>query len=212
MLNLPYCNTDCFQLFLNEFSQCEPNELKVVVLDNGAFHKAKRLIVPKNILLIFLPPYSPELNPAEKMWQKFKRNFTNKLFKSLEEVQAFICEQSDLNTKSSTKSICQYQYIGKQLLAFYIIHFDIISQRTKEALDAAKKRGVELGKNGKQLALDNKQSSIAFRLQMKPIIEGLKQEGFITIAAITNELNCRRIATFRHGAKWHRSTVHAVAK
>ena len=111
MLNLPYCNTDCFELFLKEFSQQEPDELKVVVLENGAFHKAKRLSVPKNILLIFLPPYSPELNPAEKMWQKFKRNFTNKLFRSIEEVKAFICEQSDLNTKNSTKSICQYKYI-----------------------------------------------------------------------------------------------------
>ncbi|WP_461791053.1 IS630 family transposase [Pedobacter sp.] len=111
MLNLPYCNTDCFQIFLNEFSQHKPNELKVVVLDNGAFHKAKRLVVPENIVLIFLPPYSPELNPAEKMWQKFKRNFTNKLFKSLDDVQTFIYEQSAANTKTSTKSICQYKYI-----------------------------------------------------------------------------------------------------
>ncbi len=111
MLNLPYCNSDCFQLFLNEFSQHNTNELKVVVLDNGAFHKAKRLIIPENIVLIFLPPYSPELNPAEKMWQKFKRNFTNKLFKSLNDVQTFICQQVAENTKDSTKSICQYKYI-----------------------------------------------------------------------------------------------------
>lgn len=103
---LPYCNTDCFQLFLNEFSKCSLDELKVVVLDNGAFQKAKRLIVPKNIVLIFLPPRSPELNAAEKMWQKFKRNFTNQLFKSLEEVQTFICEQAIANT--STRSICKY--------------------------------------------------------------------------------------------------------
>jgi len=46
-----------------------------MVLDNGAFHKAKALIIPENIILIFLPPYSPELNPAEKIWAKFKRDF-----------------------------------------------------------------------------------------------------------------------------------------
>ena len=45
---------------------------------NGAFHKAKKLKIPENIELLFLPPYSPELNPAEKMWAKFKRAFTNK--------------------------------------------------------------------------------------------------------------------------------------
>lgn len=90
LLELPYCNTDCFELFLSEFSLINPQELKVIVLDNGAFHKSKRLKVPKNIILIFLPPFSPELNPAEKMWAKFKRAFTNKLFKSLDEVSLFI--------------------------------------------------------------------------------------------------------------------------
>lgn len=67
LLELPFCNTDSFQLFLNEFSKQKPNELKVIVLYNGAFHKASRPEIPKNIILIFLPPYSPELNPAEKI-------------------------------------------------------------------------------------------------------------------------------------------------
>jgi len=111
MLNLPYCDTDCFQLFLNEFSRNRVHELKVVVLDNGAFHKAKRLKVPENIVLIFLPPYSPELNPAEKMWQKIKRSFTNRTFKTLTDVELFICEQAKLITEDVVKSICRYEYI-----------------------------------------------------------------------------------------------------
>ena len=65
-----------------------------MVLDNGAFHKAKRLNIPDNMILVFLPPFSPELNPAEKMWAKFKRQFTNKLYKSLNEISIFIQEQS----------------------------------------------------------------------------------------------------------------------
>ncbi|MCO5248417.1 MAG: IS630 family transposase [Chitinophagales bacterium] len=111
LLNLPYSNADCFQLFLNEFSKEEPNELKVMVVDNGAFHKAKKLEIPKNIILIFLPPYSPELNPAEKMWQKFKRKFTNKLFKTIEEVENYIAVQIKANTKEEIMSICGYPYI-----------------------------------------------------------------------------------------------------
>jgi transposase len=98
-------------LFLNEFSNQNFNELKVIVLDNGAFHKAKRLIIPANIILIFLPPFSPELNPAEKMWAKFKRPFTNKLYKTLDQVSAFITEQVQNLKKEDTKSICAFEYI-----------------------------------------------------------------------------------------------------
>jgi len=52
---------------LNKLSNHKPDEYKIVVLDNGAFHKAKKLIIPEKITLVFLPPYSPELNPAEKI-------------------------------------------------------------------------------------------------------------------------------------------------
>jgi transposase len=55
-----------------------PEEFKIILLDNGAFHKAARLIVPDNVALLFIPPYSPELNPAEKIWLKMKRAFTGK--------------------------------------------------------------------------------------------------------------------------------------
>ena len=59
LLELPYCNTDSFELFLNKFSLQNPNEFKVIVPDNGAFHKAKRLQTPKDIVLVLLPPFSP---------------------------------------------------------------------------------------------------------------------------------------------------------
>ncbi|MDI9320986.1 MAG: transposase, partial [Phycisphaerales bacterium] len=45
----------------------KPKEFKIIILDNGAFHKAKTLQVPSNMYLLFLPPYSPELNPAEPL-------------------------------------------------------------------------------------------------------------------------------------------------
>ena len=82
-----------------------------MVLDNGAFHKAKKLEIPDNIKLVFLPPYSPELNPAEKIWARFKRAFTNKLFKSLEEVSAFIDKAANEINKGIVISTCAYKYI-----------------------------------------------------------------------------------------------------
>lgn len=86
LLELPYCNTDMFGYFLNELSKQKPDEFKMIILDNGAFHKAKRLRVPENIALIFLPPYSPELNPSELVWKYIKSFIVNKTYKSLEEL------------------------------------------------------------------------------------------------------------------------------
>lgn len=111
LLELPHCNTDNFQLFLEELALQQPEEFKLVVLDNGAFHKAKRLQIPPNIALLFLPPYSPELNPAEKMWAKFKRDFTNRLFKTLDELSAFIETVCHSATTQLVKSTCAYNYI-----------------------------------------------------------------------------------------------------
>ena len=75
------------------------------------FHKAKRLNIPDNIKLVFLPPYSPELNPAEKMWAKFKRGFTNKLFHSLEQISQFIDNVIKTIDKQMIISICAYKDI-----------------------------------------------------------------------------------------------------
>jgi transposase len=110
-LEIPFCNTDTFEVFLNEFSKENPNEFKILLLDNGAFHKAKRLIVPGNIHLLFIPPYSPELNPAEKIWWKMKRAFSGKLHKTLEKVSGFIKNQVNALTKQEVKNTCGYDYI-----------------------------------------------------------------------------------------------------
>lgn len=85
-LEYPYCNADCFQDYLNRFREYKPGEFKIVILDNGAFHKARRLSIPKNVALLFLPPYSPELNPAEKIWRYIKDRLGNKVFKTLGEL------------------------------------------------------------------------------------------------------------------------------
>ena len=77
---------------MDEFAKENPDELKILVLDNGAFHKAKRLKIPENMGLVFLPAYSPELNPAEKIWAKFKRDFTNRLFHTLDELKNYVCQ------------------------------------------------------------------------------------------------------------------------
>jgi transposase len=113
LLEFPFCNTHTFQLFLDEFSIQNPTELKLMVLDNGAFHKSKGLVIPENIILIFLPPYSPELNPAEKVWWVMKRELVNKTFITMEKLQDQITTlvHQKINV-DSVKNLCSYQYLS----------------------------------------------------------------------------------------------------
>jgi transposase len=111
MLELPACNASLFQLFLDEFSKQNPEELKIMVLDNGAFHKARRLDIPNNIILIFLPPYSPELNPAEKVWAILKRDFTNRLFTTLDELDTYLSRLAVSLTKNDIISLSSFNYV-----------------------------------------------------------------------------------------------------
>jgi len=93
----------------------DKEEFKVLVLDNGAFHKAKRLAIPENIALIFLPPYSPELNPAERVWLEIKRSLKMKIFQSLKELeQELDYIVNNLITIEKVKSITSYDFYIKQ--------------------------------------------------------------------------------------------------
>jgi len=109
--NYNKCTAENFQNYLNSFSLIKPSELKVITLDNGAFHKAKKLIIPNNIVLIFLPPYSPELNPAERIWQTFKREFTNENFKTMDELNYWLFGLYNNIDFQTVKSTTCYEYI-----------------------------------------------------------------------------------------------------
>jgi transposase len=112
VLELPYCNSECFQIYLKELSAHKPTELKIVVLDNGAFHKTKSLIVPDNVVLIFLPPYSPELNPAEKIWWLIKQEFVCKTFETIKKLSIYLSKTvKKLINKKTVKSICGFDYL-----------------------------------------------------------------------------------------------------
>lgn len=83
-----------------------------------------------------------------------------------------------------------------------------ISENTKSALQAAKKRGVLLGKNGSALAKQNKEAAFAFAKKMQPLISKLNEEGICSTRKIASELNRLKIPTFRTGGRWHRTSVH----
>jgi DNA invertase Pin-like site-specific DNA recombinase len=82
----------------------------------------------------------------------------------------------------------------------------LIAARTSEALQAAKRRGVTLGKTGKQRAKENKATADALAKALAPTIRELRAAGIVSVRGITAELNERGIATAR-GAKWHATSV-----
>lgn len=84
-LDLPGLNTDLFQLWLAHFAQAFPDSFNLLVLDNGAFHKAKALQWPAHVVPVFLPPYSPELNPIERLWRDLKDQLADGVAKTLDE-------------------------------------------------------------------------------------------------------------------------------
>jgi hypothetical protein len=71
-LVLPEASTETMNLHLNEVSSRYLNEFIVMILDGAGWHTAKKLNVHKNIKLNFLPPYSPELNPTENLWDELR--------------------------------------------------------------------------------------------------------------------------------------------
>ena len=82
-----------------------------------------------------------------------------------------------------------------------------ISENTKYALAAAKRRGVALGKNGKALSEANKKAAHEFANHLSPLLTRLRNKGIRTVRAVSDELNKRGIPTFRGVGRWHPSTV-----
>lgn len=98
--------------------------------------------------------------------------------------------------------------------AFAEKEHDEISDRTKKALKAAKKRGVVLGRFGKEvLSKRNKRKADAFARKMHPVIRKLKREGFQSVRKIMKELNGRKIPTYKSKTgTWHKTTVQNLLK
>ena len=89
---MPYCNTDCMNEFLKELSKTFPKDKILLVCDGAAWHKSTSLEVPENIDLIFIPPYTPEMNPIEQIWKEIRKiGFKNEVFNSLEKVVDRLC-------------------------------------------------------------------------------------------------------------------------
>jgi putative transposase len=69
---LPRLDAACFGFFLDQFIKNYTASLNIVLLDQAPAHVAQRVQVSENVVLVWLPAYSPELNPVERLWEDLK--------------------------------------------------------------------------------------------------------------------------------------------
>lgn len=88
-LVLPWVSAQTMSMFLAEVAQRHSSDFILMVMDQAGWHVAGELAVPPNMRLMFLPPYSPELNPAEHLWEALREDcFANHVFRDLDEVES----------------------------------------------------------------------------------------------------------------------------
>ena len=90
MLELPSLDTETMQIFMDEFMKTDPESLHLILIDNASSHTTENLKVSENIVFIFLPACSPELNPIERFWKELKDWLSDYEPKTMKEVSRLV--------------------------------------------------------------------------------------------------------------------------
>ena len=82
----------------------------MVLMDHGSGHKAKSLMIPSHVVCLFLPPYSPELNPIERLWQEMKARLAWVLAAQIDELEHRVALIIRQYSKATRQSLTSYPY------------------------------------------------------------------------------------------------------
>lgn len=111
-LEIPFVNADCLNVFLKEFHQQFPNDEILLVMDGAGWHKAKLLDIPHGIEIVYLPPYAPELNPVERLWEHLKNHtIRNKIYFSLSAAMNAVAAFLNSLSSHDIKTLCSINYL-----------------------------------------------------------------------------------------------------
>lgn len=115
----PTVNTELMNQFLAGLSgMLGAQEHGILVLDNAGWHTAQALVIPANLTLWHLPPYSPELNPAERIWQYLRSHYlSNRIFADYDDLLVRTTQAWDALDAPTFKSICACSWIERALQA-----------------------------------------------------------------------------------------------
>lgn len=98
-------------MFLDRFAAARPHTLNVLLVDNSRTHTAVKLRIPRNIVLLFQPPYAPELNPAERVWRALKDALAWQCFTDLAALQTRVVTIVESWSADLLQSLTAYSYI-----------------------------------------------------------------------------------------------------
>jgi len=110
------------QIFLDEVAARHPNDRIVMVLDGAGWHKNESLMIPDNLRLLSLQPYSPELNPVEHIWDDLREmEFHNRVSDSIDSLEDHLEKtlREMENDHERIRSIVDWPWIINTLLNEY---------------------------------------------------------------------------------------------
>ena len=112
---LPEVSTTAMQAFLDGFSETlATDEHAVMVVDQAGWHVALALKVPDNVTLVLLPPYSPELNPVERVWLYLReRHLSHRLLAGYDAIVDALCHAWNQLTPERLNTLTSYPYINQ---------------------------------------------------------------------------------------------------
>ena len=108
---------DCFQRFLELLSVELGTDIAVIQFDQGSFHRAKALDYPDNIIPIFQPPHSPELNPIERFWEFLKSKLQWENCQTLAQLRQKLAQVLEAITPEQIASLTSYDFILEALFS-----------------------------------------------------------------------------------------------
>ena len=112
-LILPYVNDVCMNIFMKEVSEAFSHYRMIMVMDRASWHTGNKTKNRENIIPLFKPPYSPELNPVENLWHHIREEggFKNTTFNTLDDVETKLEEYLKNLDKDDVKSITLFSWI-----------------------------------------------------------------------------------------------------
>lgn len=112
-----FCHLDsiCFEKYLELFAEKFPEDFHVIQLDNGPLHQALDLAIPENVAILFQPPYSPQVNPIERLWKAIKKELKWELFDNLDELRDSLKNILDKLTLQEITSLTKWQFLVEGL-------------------------------------------------------------------------------------------------
>lgn len=110
-LGVPKLSADVFQVFVDEGATARPDTFTLLLVDNSRCHTAKKLVVPAHVVLLFQPPYAPQVTPAERGWQALKDALAWQCFPDLAHVQAHVGKAVQAWEADMLRSLTAYPFI-----------------------------------------------------------------------------------------------------